>query len=56
MTETGKKFFGTLFGLGVLIIIALHLIGCVDVGGSTSGVDATTTSTSDQEQTQEPAE
>jgi len=52
MTEAGKKFFGTFFGLGVLIIIALHLFGCVDVGSSSGGVEADTTSTSDQTQEQ----
>ena len=58
MTEQGKRFFGWIYAIGLVLIIGIHMTGCVEVGGgSSSGTatnDADTTSTSDQEQ--QPAE
>jgi len=59
MTKLAKKFWTWTYMVGALLVIGLHMTGCVEVGGggsTSAAVDADTTSGSDQTQEQVPAE
>lgn len=38
MTEAGKKFWTWCYMIAALAVIAFHMTGCVEVGGSSSDV------------------
>ena len=56
MTEQIKKCWTWCYMIAAITMIGFVMTGCVDVGSSSGGVEADTTSTSTSDQEQQPAE